>query len=78
MKARKAPGKHYRPARRFYYEIHVGGTRIDGVQYFSGMLEAERVVEDRAQYLREQMNRPLRGYLIMRLGARKQRHRMPM
>lgn len=56
--------------KRFYYEIHLGGAVVDGIGWFSGMLEAERVVDEKAQNLREKMQRPLRGFLIMRLGRR--------
>lgn len=77
MKRAKSPRTPYRPPKRFYYEIHLGAHRVDGVELFSGMLEAERAVDQRADQLREQMGKPLRGYLIMRLG-RKMRHRVPI
>lgn len=65
-------------ARRYYYEIHLGGAVVDGVKVFSGMLEAEKAVEERAQELRLSMQKPLRGYMIMREGhrARRFKHRM--
>lgn len=61
--------------KRYYYEIHLGGAVVDGVQEFSGMLEAERMVDQRAEHLRTKMERPLRGYLIMRIG-RRMKHRL--
>lgn len=77
MKPAKPPRTHYRPPKRFYYEIHIGAHRVDGVQLFSGMLEAEKAVDQRADQLRQKMGKPLRGYMIMRLG-RKMRHRAPI
>jgi len=63
-----------RRQKRYYYEIHLGGAVVDGVQAFSGMLEAERVVDQRAEQLRTSMAKPLRGYMIMRVG-RGMKHR---
>lgn len=61
--------------KRYYYEIHLGGAVVDGVQEFSGMLEAENAVDRRAEYLRSKLDKPLRGYLIMRLRGRRMSHR---
>lgn len=60
---------------RFYYEIHLRDAVVDGVARFSGMLEAERVVDAKAQELREKMQRPLRGFMIVRLGRRERYRR---
>jgi len=70
------PRKPYRRPKRYYYEIHLGDTIVDGVEMFRGMLDAERSVDQRAEALRIKMQRPLRGYLIQRLG-RRMKHRSP-
>lgn len=65
---RQAP----QPRRKvFYYEIHLGsGHVVSGLQKFTGMLEAEREVDRYAAELSSRLERPQRGYMIMR--ARKQ------
>lgn len=57
----------------FYFEIHFGsGHVVSGRRLFSGMLEAEKEVDRYAAELARRLERPQRGYLIMRAKKRKQ------
>ncbi len=57
--------------KRFYYEIHLAGAVVEGIQLFTGMLEAERVVDERSRELSMDLGKPFRGFMIMRLSRRK-------
>jgi len=60
--------------RRYYYEIHLRGrVVVDGVGLFSGMLEAEQRVDERALEVVLQTGRGYRGAVIMRLGWKKRK-----
>ena len=63
---------HRRPRRKhFYYEIHLrGGYVVQGRALWSGMLEAEREVEQKAGDISAKVGRPQRGFIIIKLGRK--------
>lgn len=51
--------------KRYYYEIHLNGGFIEtGTALWSGMIEAEKEVSDKALEVMKQRGRGLRGFLI--------------
>lgn len=67
----RTPGKR---RTRFYFEIHFGKHIVSGTALFSGMLEAESAVDARRNELAKKIQKPFRGYWIIRDRLRKAHH----